>query len=165
MAQYSIMIDILSTKFTSPRIPTQSSAYDKLAGHSLKGPHVCATPAMSPNKPLTCLALAISFSPTFCSMMQVTDDGKVKWSKLQFPDGDIGNSMQDCKGYSKTHQQMNEHYTDGYVATYGATVAGLTVTAAAAIKYAANFDDMLAVVRPYIGKKSKLSRLDLRIKI
>jgi mediator of RNA polymerase II transcription subunit 16 len=45
----------------------------------------------------------------------------------------------------------------GYVATYGATVAGLTVTAAAAIKYAANFDDMLAVVRPYIGKKSKLS--------
>jgi hypothetical protein len=35
-------------------------------------------------------------------------------------------------------------------------VAGLTLAAATAIKYQANFDDMLAVARPHSGKKSEL---------
>lgn len=41
--------------------------------------------------------LQAAFSPTYCSMIQINDDGKVRWSKLQFPMGDIGNSMQEGK--------------------------------------------------------------------
>lgn len=37
----------------------------------------------------------MAFSPTNCSLVKVQDDGKVKWSKLHHPLGDIGNSNQD----------------------------------------------------------------------
>jgi hypothetical protein len=36
-----------------------------------------------------------AFSPTFCSMVLMGEDGKLKWSKLKYSDGDFGNSMQD----------------------------------------------------------------------
>ena len=38
-----------------------------------------------------------AFSPTFCSMIQMSDDGKIRWSKLHFPAGEIGESMQSRK--------------------------------------------------------------------
>ena len=41
------------------------------------------------------LGQQVAFSPTYCSMIQMGDDGKVRWNKLHFPLGDIGNSMQD----------------------------------------------------------------------
>lgn len=37
----------------------------------------------------------VAFSPTFCSMVQMGEDGKIKWNKLHYPMGDIGNSMHD----------------------------------------------------------------------
>ncbi|CAH0049842.1 unnamed protein product [Clonostachys solani] len=74
-----------------------------------------------------------AFSPTFCSMVLMGEDGKLKWSKLKYSDGDFGNTMQDEQ--------------------YAATIAGLTVTAATSIRSQTNFDDMLAVVRPHVAKK------------
>uniref|UniRef100_A0A8H7N9I4 Mediator of RNA polymerase II transcription subunit 16 n=1 Tax=Bionectria ochroleuca TaxID=29856 RepID=A0A8H7N9I4_BIOOC len=74
-----------------------------------------------------------AFSPTFCSMVLMGEDGKLKWSKLKYSDGDFGNSMQDEQ--------------------YAATIAGLTITAATSIRSQTNFDDMLAVVRPHVSKK------------
>ncbi|GJC99681.1 RNA polymerase II mediator complex subunit Sin4 [Colletotrichum higginsianum] len=39
--------------------------------------------------------LQMAFSPTNCSIIKIQDDGKVKWSKMHYPLGDIGNSSQD----------------------------------------------------------------------
>ncbi|KAH0491294.1 hypothetical protein TgHK011_002731 [Trichoderma gracile] len=75
----------------------------------------------------------VAFSPTQCSMVQVSDDGVIKWRKLHYPHGDIGNSYQD--------------------AHYGATMAGLTVTASPALWHQVNYDDLLAIVAPYTSKK------------
>ncbi|RSL56616.1 hypothetical protein CEP53_006736 [Fusarium sp. AF-6] len=75
----------------------------------------------------------VAFSPTYCSMIQMGDDGKVRWNKLQYPLGDIGNSMQDPQ--------------------YSGTIAALTVTAAPSMFYQNNYDDMLTIVRPYTTKK------------
>lgn len=75
----------------------------------------------------------VAFSPTQCSMIQMSEDGKIKWCKLQYPLGDIGNSHQD--------------------AHYGSSVAGLAVATSSAIWYQANYDDMLAIVAPYTSKR------------
>jgi mediator of RNA polymerase II transcription subunit 16, fungi type len=43
-----------------------------------------------------CLAgLQMALSPTNCSTVQICDDGKVKWNKLHYPLGDIGNNNKD----------------------------------------------------------------------
>jgi len=45
-------------------------------------------------------------------MVQLGDDGKVKWSKLHYPAGDIGNSMHEGM-FSRTHlnlvSSLNSH--------------------------------------------------------
>ncbi|KAK7449381.1 RNA polymerase II Mediator complex subunit Sin4 [Colletotrichum acutatum] len=77
--------------------------------------------------------LQMAFSPTNCSVVKVQDDGKVKWSRLYHPLGDIGNSNQD--------------------APYAATLAALTVAASTATFNNINYDDILAVARPFANKK------------
>jgi mediator of RNA polymerase II transcription subunit 16 len=76
----------------------------------------------------------IAFSPTFCSRVQVGDDGKLRWSKLHYAAGDIGNTMQEPH--------------------YGGSIAGLVITAASAMYHQANYDDMLAMVQPFASKKA-----------
>ncbi|OLN95927.1 Mediator of RNA polymerase II transcription subunit 16 [Colletotrichum chlorophyti] len=78
-----------------------------------------------------CVQLA--FSPTHCSLVKIQDDGKVKWSKLHHPLGDIGNTNRDAQ--------------------YAATLAALTVAASTATFNNINYDDILAVARPYADKK------------
>ncbi|KAM0276145.1 hypothetical protein ACHAQH_007033 [Verticillium albo-atrum] len=78
--------------------------------------------------------LQVAFSPTNCSVVQIQDDGQVKWNGLHYPLGDIGNSNQDAQ--------------------YAAVVAALTVAASAATFYQVNSDDILAAARPYADKKS-----------
>ncbi|UQC86913.1 RNA polymerase II Mediator complex subunit Sin4 [Colletotrichum lupini] len=80
--------------------------------------------------------LQMAFSPTNCSVVKVQDDGKVKWSRLHHPLGDIGNSNQD--------------------APYAATLAALTVAASTATFNNINYDDILAVARPFANKKRAL---------
>ncbi|KAL2875373.1 Mediator of RNA polymerase II transcription subunit 16 [Colletotrichum sp. CLE4] len=77
--------------------------------------------------------LQMAFSPTNCSVVKIQDDGKVKWSRLHHPLGDIGNSNQD--------------------APYAATLAALTVAASTATFNNINYDDILAVARPFADKK------------
>ncbi|KAL0936566.1 mediator of rna polymerase ii transcription subunit 16 [Colletotrichum truncatum] len=77
--------------------------------------------------------LQMAFSPTNCSLVKILDSGKVKWSKLHYPLGDIGNSNQDAQ--------------------YSAVLAGLTVAASTAAFNNINHDDILAVARPYADKK------------
>ncbi|KHN99933.1 Mediator of RNA polymerase II transcription subunit 16 [Metarhizium album ARSEF 1941] len=73
-----------------------------------------------------------AFSPTYCSMVQIGDDGKLRWNKLQYPLGDIGNTPQD------------PHYT--------ATIAALSIAAAFAVWHMSNFDDVLAIARPLTSR-------------
>jgi mediator of RNA polymerase II transcription subunit 16 len=80
----------------------------------------------------------IAFSPTFCSRVQVGDDGKLRWSKLHYAAGDIGNTMQEPH--------------------YGGSIAGLVITAASAMYHQANYDDMLAMVQPFASKKGKIAQ-------
>ncbi|KAJ2971586.1 hypothetical protein NQ176_g7619 [Zarea fungicola] len=74
-----------------------------------------------------------AFSPTHCSMIQIGDEGKVKWSRLHYPAGDIG-----------------ENPTEG---VYAASVAGLSIAAAGCIIGQSNFDDLLAIAHPLAEKK------------
>ncbi|EQB58220.1 RNA polymerase II Mediator complex subunit Sin4 [Colletotrichum gloeosporioides Cg-14] len=78
-----------------------------------------------------CLQAALS--PTNCSLVKIQDDGKVKWTRLHYPLGDIGNSNQEAQ--------------------YSAVLAGLTVAASTATFNSINYDDILAVARPYADKK------------
>ncbi|KAG5983606.1 hypothetical protein E4U54_006223, partial [Claviceps lovelessii] len=78
-----------------------------------------------------CLQAVVS--PTCCSMIQIGDDGKVRWNKLQYVIGDIGNSVQD--------------------AHYSATIASISIAAASAMWHQNNYDDLLAVVQSIASKK------------
>ncbi|OAA48761.1 Mediator of RNA polymerase II transcription subunit 16 [Metarhizium rileyi] len=73
------------------------------------------------------------FSPTCCSMIQIGDDGKVRWNKLQYMLGDIGNSPQEPR--------------------YPATIAALSIAAASSMWHHSNYDDLLAVAQPLTSKK------------
>lgn len=42
-------------------------------------------------------ALQTVLSPTNSSLVQLCPDGEVKWKPLQYTQGDIGDSNQDCK--------------------------------------------------------------------
>lgn len=42
-------------------------------------------------------ALQTVISPTNSSLVQLCPDGEIKWKPLQFTQGDIGESNQDCK--------------------------------------------------------------------
>ncbi|GAB0136152.1 hypothetical protein EsDP_00004464 [Epichloe bromicola] len=72
-------------------------------------------------------------SPTGCSMVQLGDDGKVRWNKLQYAIGDIGDTTQD--------------------AHYSATIASISIAAASAMWHQNNHDDLLAVVQSLAYKK------------
>lgn len=37
----------------------------------------------------------VAYSPTYCSRVQLGDDGKMEWVRLYYPTGDIGNSMKE----------------------------------------------------------------------
>ncbi|KJZ78400.1 hypothetical protein HIM_02438 [Hirsutella minnesotensis 3608] len=78
--------------------------------------------------------MQVAYSPTFCSMIQLGDDGKMRWSKLQYTNGDIGDSAKDVH--------------------YAASIAGLAVMVAPSIWYQNNYDDMLAIAQPLAGKKA-----------
>ncbi|PHH76275.1 hypothetical protein CDD82_4064 [Ophiocordyceps australis] len=77
--------------------------------------------------------LQVAFSPTYCSMMQMREDGAICWAKLHYPAGDLGESMKD--------------------AHYSGSIAGLAVTVASSLWYQSNFDDTLAIVYKWTGKR------------
>lgn len=39
--------------------------------------------------------LQVALSPSYCSVVQIRNDGKVKWKQLEYHLGDIGSSMED----------------------------------------------------------------------
>lgn len=52
---------------------------------------------------LSLIGLQFVLSPTYCSAVQIRNDGKVKWNKLDYHLGDIETSMEDrelCKSFA-----------------------------------------------------------------
>lgn len=80
-----------------------------------------------------CLQLALS--PNNCSFTQVCENGKLKWNSLRYPVAQIGSTRQDP--------------------LYESVLAGLTLAAANATHQNTNYDDILAVARPFVGKHSR----------
>lgn len=46
---------------------------------------------------LTLPGLQVALSPSYCSLVQIRNDGKVKWKQLDYHLGNIGSSMEDRK--------------------------------------------------------------------
>lgn len=84
-----------------------------------------------PEKP----CLQMSFSHNNCAFAQLCENGKVRWSSLQYDLAQMGSSKADP--------------------FYDAVLAGLTITLANAAHHNANFDDVLAISRPFVEKHPK----------
>lgn len=80
-----------------------------------------------------CLQIAVS--PNNCSFTQVCENGKLKWNSLTYPVAQIGPTRQDR--------------------LYQSVLAGLTLAAANATHQNNNYDDILAVARPFVEKHSR----------
>ncbi|KAK2611174.1 hypothetical protein N8I77_004543 [Diaporthe amygdali] len=74
----------------------------------------------------------MTISPNNCSVTQVCENGKLKWSSLKYPVAEIGSTRQDP--------------------LYDAVLAGLTLAAANAAHQGTNCDDVLAAARPFVDK-------------
>ncbi|CAG8972316.1 hypothetical protein HYALB_00001718 [Hymenoscyphus albidus] len=74
--------------------------------------------------------LQVALSPTYCSLVQIRNDGKVKWMQMEYL-GNIGTSQDDPQ--------------------YAATVAALALSCATAVIRvgAVNYDDLLATAHKY----------------
>lgn len=73
--------------------------------------------------------LQVAFSPSSCSLVQLKNDGKVSWQRLDYRLGDLGTSMADPM--------------------YGATIAALSLSCSTAVMRQLNYDDILATARKH----------------
>lgn len=91
-------------------------------------------------------------------MTQIGDDGKVRWTKLQFSGDEIGNSAQDGRSLTSIVGASRTFVLTQTLAPYIATTAVLALTAAGAMWQQNNYDDVLAIAQPLASKKSKFIR-------
>lgn len=77
-----------------------------------------------------CVQLTVS--PNNCSFTQVCENGKLKWNSLKYATDQIGSTRQDP--------------------LYDAALHGLTLAAANVAQQSSNYDDVLAVARPFVEK-------------
>lgn len=75
-------------------------------------------------------SLQTTFSPNNCSFAQICENGKVKWNSLQYPVAQIGSTRSDP--------------------LYDAVLSSLTMVAANSTHQSNNYDDILAVARPFV---------------
>ncbi|KAJ4417102.1 Mediator of RNA polymerase II transcription subunit 16 [Gnomoniopsis sp. IMI 355080] len=78
-------------------------------------------------------SLQTSFSSNNCAFAQLCENGKVKWNCLQYPVAQIGLNKSDP--------------------LYEAVLFGLVMSFANATHQFANYDDLLAVTRPFVEKR------------
>ncbi|KAN0117358.1 mediator of RNA polymerase-like protein II transcription subunit 16 [Hyaloscypha variabilis] len=73
--------------------------------------------------------LQVALSPSYCSLVQIRNDGKVHWKQLDYQLGDIGSSMED--------------------GLYAGVVAALSLSCATAVMRNVNYDDLLATAKKH----------------
>ncbi|TVY60790.1 Mediator of RNA polymerase II transcription subunit, partial [Lachnellula suecica] len=74
--------------------------------------------------------LQVALSPSYCSVVQIRNDGKVKWKQLDYHLGDIGSSSEDPQ--------------------YAAVVAALALSCSTAVMRNVTYDDLLATAHKYV---------------
>lgn len=77
-------------------------------------------------------SLQTTFSPNNCSFAQICENGKIRWNSLKYPVAKLGSSRSDP--------------------LYDAVLSSLTMAAANATQQNSNYDDILAVTRPFVDK-------------
>lgn len=77
-------------------------------------------------------SLQTAFSPNNCSFAQICEDGSVRWNSLQYPMAQIGATRTDP--------------------LYDAVLSSLTMALANSTYQTTNYDDILAVTRPFVEK-------------
>ncbi|PQE11142.1 RNA polymerase ii mediator complex subunit sin4 protein [Rutstroemia sp. NJR-2017a BVV2] len=73
--------------------------------------------------------LQVALSPSYCSIVQIRNDGKVKWKQLDYHMGEIGTSMEEPR--------------------YAAMVAALALSCSTAVMKAVNNDDIIATAHRF----------------
>ncbi|KAH8662907.1 mediator of RNA polymerase-like protein II transcription subunit 16 [Tricladium varicosporioides] len=73
--------------------------------------------------------LQVALSPSYCSLVQIRNDGKVKWKELEYHLGDIGSSMDDAQ--------------------YSAVIAALALSCSTSVMRNVTYDDLLATAHKY----------------
>ncbi|KAM3071384.1 Mediator of RNA polymerase II transcription subunit 16 [Clarireedia jacksonii] len=73
--------------------------------------------------------LQVALSPSYCSIVQIRNDGKVKWKQLDYQMGEIGTSMEEPR--------------------YAAMVAALALSCSTAVMTAVNNDDIIATAHRF----------------
>ncbi|KAG9239485.1 mediator of RNA polymeras-like protein II transcription subunit 16 [Amylocarpus encephaloides] len=73
--------------------------------------------------------LQVALSPSYCSLVHIVNDGKVKWKQLEYTLGDIGTSKSDPQ--------------------YSAVVAALALSCSTAVRRSVAYDDLLPVAHRY----------------
>ncbi|RFU33515.1 hypothetical protein B7463_g2798, partial [Scytalidium lignicola] len=74
--------------------------------------------------------LQAAFSPSFCSLVQIRNDGKIKWKPLEYHINDIGSTMEDPQ--------------------YAAMIAALALSCSTAVMTSANHDDLIAIAHNHL---------------
>ncbi|CZT50349.1 uncharacterized protein RSE6_11318 [Rhynchosporium secalis] len=73
--------------------------------------------------------LQVALSPSYCSIVQIRNDGKIKWKQLEYHLGGIGNSMEEP--------------------LYSAVVTALSLSCATSVMRNSSYDDLLATANRY----------------
>ncbi|QSZ30359.1 hypothetical protein DSL72_004882 [Monilinia vaccinii-corymbosi] len=81
--------------------------------------------------------LQATLSPSTCSLVQIRNDGKVKWKKLDYQLGEIGSSLEDPR--------------------YAAMVAALSISCSTAVMMLINYDDILATAHDLAKSRDNLA--------
>ncbi|KAI9644713.1 Mediator of RNA polymerase II transcription subunit 16 [Ciborinia camelliae] len=80
--------------------------------------------------------LQVALSPSTCSLVQIRNDGKVKWKQLDYHLGEIGSSMEDPR--------------------YAAMIAALSLSCSTSVTMAINYDDIVATAHNFAKAKNNL---------
>ncbi|KAK0128828.1 mediator complex subunit [Cadophora gregata] len=75
--------------------------------------------------------LQVALSPSYCSVVQLRNDGKVKWKQLDYHLGDIGKSMDEP--------------------LYSAVITALSLSCATSVMRNVNYDDILATASKHVN--------------
>ncbi|ESZ94032.1 hypothetical protein SBOR_5610 [Sclerotinia borealis F-4128] len=81
--------------------------------------------------------LQVAWSPSTCSLVQIRNDGKVKWKQLDYHLGDIGSNMEDPR--------------------YTAMIAALSLSCSTSVMMSTNYDDIVATAHNLAKSRDNLA--------
>ncbi len=99
------------------------------------------------------LGLQVAFSPTGCSSIQISEDGKVKWNSIRYTLEDPASNIEGGRFRVSSKSlicKLVDHVSSDQ---YAAVLAALSVAVSSAASNQANYDDILAIARLFNQKR------------